>query len=200
MKRKVVAWILAAVLLISLTACGKGEKTTITGMVMSVEGTVVSIVEMRGNRGNMNFGKGQMPSMPEGFDGTMPNGENFPRWGENGERPEPPEGQTMPSMPQGGERPSFEGGNGGERPDMGGKFMENMETTQIDIGDAHISVETDGVKASGSLSDLKMGAFVTITKDGKGKVTNVLVTSSGFRGGFGGNFGGFKGQENQQTS
>ena len=212
--KKVLALLLTAMLLVSLAACGEGEETTITGMVASVEGTVVSLVEMSGNRENMNFGEGQMPSMPEDFDGKMPNGEKFPQWGENGERPELPEGQTLPSMPEGVERPSFEGWDGqtpptgekgegekpsgeedGKRPGMG-NFMENMETTKIDIGDAHISVEDDGVKASGSLSDIKPGVFVTITKNGKGKVTNVLVTSmSGFGGGFRGGFGGSQSQQ-----
>ena len=221
MKRKVLALLMAALLLLSLTACGEGgEETTITGMVTAVEGTVVSIVEISGDRGNMNFEKGERP---EGFDGTMPNGENFPQRGENGEMPSLPEGMTMPTMPEGmtipegATMPSFEGWdgqtpptdengqwqrpsgeegekerpsgeNGGQRPNMN-NFMENMKTTQIDIGDAHISIQEDGVKASGSLSDIKAGVFVTITKNAKGKVTNVLVISSGF-GGFGGGFGG----------
>ena len=199
MKRRILALLLGALLLVSLTACGEGEETTITGMVASVEGTVVSIVEMSGDRGN---GNGERPNMPEGFTGempeggTMPNGEDFPQWGEKGEKPELPEGETMPSMPENGEMPSFEGG---ERPDMG-NMMENMETTQIDIGDAHISVEADGVKASGSLADIKAGVFVTITKNGKGKVTNVLVTEmSGFGGGFRGGFGGNNADDQQSA-
>ena len=196
MKRKVFAALLAALLLVTLTACGEGEETTVTGMVTAVEGTVLTIVEMDGSRGGGEGEKGQMPSfegfdgqLPEGFDGTMPNGEDFPQRGENGEMPELPEGETMPSMPENGERPSFEGDEG-QMPDMD-SFTEGMETTRIDIGDAHISVETDGVKASGSLSDIKAGVFVTITKNGKGEVTGVLVTSmSGFGGGFGGGFRG----------
>ena len=213
MKRRILAGIVTAVLLISLAACGAGEKTTVSGMVTAVEGTVVSIVQMDGNRGQMNgqrpsqsddkgerpegFGgqfngelpegfEGKMPEdfngqLPEGFEGQRPNGGNFPGWGENGERPTLPEGETMPSMPENGERPSFEGGDG-KNPGFG-NFTENMDVTQIDIGNAHISVETDGVKASGSMADIKAGTFVTITKNGKGQVTNVLVTTmSGFGG------------------
>lgn len=190
MKRKVLALILAAMLLVSLTACGEGEETTVTGSVVSVEGTVLSIVQMDGNRGHKEREDGERPTMPEG--------ETFPQRGENGERPELPEGETMPSMPEGGQMQKPSGENGGERPDMG-SFAENMETTQIDIGDAHISVETDGVKASGTLADIKAGVFVTITMSGKGKATNVLVTTmSGFGGGFRGGPGGAN--ADQQTN
>ena len=200
--KKILAIMLVLVLTVSLVACGGGEETALTGMVISVEGTVISFVEMNSE----NFGGKERPEKPEGmekpaegspeaFHGTLPEGETFPSWG-NGERPEMPEGMTPPegmelpegmTIPENGERPSFEGSDG-NRPGFG-NFAENMQTTQIDIADAHISLEEDGVKASGSLSDLKAGVFVTITKDGKGKVTNVLITSSGF-GGFGGGFRG----------
>ena len=63
-------------------------------------------------------------------------------------------------------------------------FASDAETKDVDIGDAHISVEIDGGKASGSMDDIKAGAFVTITINGKGEVTNVLVSSrSSFGGG-----------------
>ena len=191
--RKILAIMLVLVLTVSLVACRAGEETTLTGMVISVEGTVISFVEMNSeNFGGKEFSDSERPEKPEGmekpaegspeaFHGTLPEGETFPSGG-NGERPEMPEGMTIP---ENGEPPSFEGSDG-NRPGFG-NFAENMQTTQIDIADAHISLEEDGVKASGSVSDLKAGVFVTITKDGKGKVTNVLITSSGF-GGFGGGF------------
>ena len=62
-------------------------------------------------------------------------------------------------------------------------FASDVETTEMDIGDAHISVEIDGGKASGSMEDLKAGTFVTITLNKKGKVTNVLVSFQSFFGG-----------------
>ena len=77
--------------------------------------------------------------------------------------------------------PNF-GGNGG----MGAgseNFASDAETKDVDIGDAHISVEIDGGKASGSISDIEAGTFVTITMNGKGEVTNVLVSSQSFFGG-----------------
>lgn len=66
---------------------------------------------------------------------------------------------------------------------------ENLETTTLDIANAHISLEIDGGKATGSISDIKVGSRITITKNGKGEVTNVLVAADS---GFGG-FGGFRG-------
>ena len=84
-------------------------------------------------------------------------------------------------MPENGERPDF-GGMGGMRPGLSG-FGEGMETKDVDIADAHISVEIDGGKASGSMDDIKAGTFVTITMNGKGEVTNVLVSPQSFFGG-----------------
>ena len=196
MKQKMVAILAAFVMTISLAACGAGEETTLTGMVASVEGTVISLVEMdTGNMGGKNFTGGERPEMPEGmedfqgfgdfdpdsFEGTMPDGESFPQWG-SGEMPEMPEGMELPegmTMPENVEMPDF-----GSMDDMDfGNFDSDAQTTAVDIGDAHISVEIDGGKASGSMDDIKTGTFVTITMNGKGEVTNVLVSSqSGFGG------------------
>lgn len=77
------ALFVAFVLTLSLTACVAGEETTLTGMVVSVDGTVISLMEMD----------------------------------------------------------------------------------------------------TGSMDDIKAGTFVTITVNGKGKVTNVLVSSQSFFGG-----------------
>ena len=194
MKRKLIAILMTIVLAATLVACGGGEETTLTGMVVSVDGTVVSLVEMGSDdMGGREFAEGERPEMPEGmegfepgaFDGTLPEGETFPQWGE-GEMPQMPEGMTPPEsmpMPENGEMPDFDGEGGGMRPGFG-NFGEDMETTDVDLADAHISVEIDGGKASGSMDDIQAGTFVTITMNGKGEVTNVLVSSmSGFGSG-----------------
>ena len=209
MKKKLVAILAAFVLVMSLAACGAGKETTLTGMVVSVDGTVISLMEMDADSmGSMNFGSGEMSQMPEGmegfqgfgdfnredFDGTLPEGETFPQ---GGERPQMPEGSEMPDIPEGETMPEGmelpEGitiPENGEMPDFGdmggmgfGNFDSDAETKNVDIGDAHISVEIDGGKASGSMDDIKAGAFVTITMNGKGEVTNVLVSSQSFFGG-----------------
>ena len=203
MKKKLVAILVAFVMTISLAACGGGEETTITGMVVSVDGTVISLMEMdTSNMGGKDFAGGERPEMPEGmegfqkfgdfnpedFDGTLPEGETFPQ---GGERPQMPEGSEMPDIPEGETMPEGmelpEGmtkPENGEMPDFGdmggmgfGNFDSDAETKNVDIGDAHISVEIDGGKASGSMDDIKAGTFVTITMNGKGEVTNVLVSS-----------------------
>ena len=214
MKRKFIAVLMILALAVTLVACGGGKETTLTGMVVAVDGTVISLMEMdTGKMGGKDFVEGERPEMPEGmegfqgfgdfnpedFNGMMPEGGSFPQWGE-GEMPEmpegmtPPEGMTMPedfTMPEGGDVPNFGSGNG-----MGAgfeNFASDAETKDVDIGDAHISVEIDGGKASGSMDDIKAGTFVTVTMNGKGKVTNVLVSSqSSFGGGRpfdNGNFG-----------
>lgn len=192
MKRKFIAILITLVLAVTLVACGKGNETTITGMVVSVDGTMISLMEMdTSNMAGADFSDGERPDMPEGmedfqgfgdfdpedFEGMFPEGGNFSPWG-NGEIPEMPEGMTMP---QNGEMPNFGGDNGAMLPGFG-NFDSNAETKDIDIGDAHISVEIDGGKASGSMSDIEAGTFVTITMNGKGEVTNVLVSSQSFLG------------------
>ena len=196
MKKKLVAIFVAFVLTISLAACGAGKETTLTGMVVSVDGTVISLMELdTDNMGGKDFAGGERPEMPEGmegfrgfgdfdpedFEGTLPEGGNFPQLGD-GEMPEMPEGMELPegmTKPENGEMPDF-----GDMGGMGfGNFDSDAETKNVDIGDAHISVEIDGGKASGSMDDIKAGTFVTITMNGKGEVTNVLVSSqSGFGG------------------
>ena len=198
MKRKFVLLMMILAMTATLVACGGGEETTISGMIVAVDGTVISLMEMDGNMGDMNFGKGERPERPEemdgfqgfgnfnpeDFNGTMPEGGAFPQWGE-GEMPEMPEGMMPPegmTMPENGEMPDFGGEKGDQRPGFGG-FNGDMETKNMDVAEAHISVEIDGGKASGSMEDIKPGTFVTLTVDGKGKVTYVLVSSATFIGG-----------------
>ena len=187
MKRKFVIFVMVLALAATLAACGGGEETTLTGMVVSVDGTVISIMEMDADsmEGN-SFAGGERPEMPEGmegfggfdpgaFEGTFPAGEGMPQW-EGGEMPggmEPPEGMTMP---ENGEMPDF-GSMGGM--DFG-NFASDAEMKDVDIGTAHISVEIDGGKASGSMDDIQAGTFVTITINAKGEATYVLVSAQSF--------------------
>lgn len=143
MKRKLTAILCLAALVLCMAGCSeKEETTTLTGMVVSVEGTVVNIMDTS-NMGN------------------------------------------------------FQG-------NWGGKLQ--METTAVDLANAHISIQDGDIKAAGSISDIKVGSMLTITLNGKGVATEVLVTSSGMSGfagnfgGFGGNFGGGKGQGNRNNT
>lgn len=192
--KKIVTSMMIILLLLILAACGAAEETTLNGMVVSVNGTVLTIAQMdgtpdfSGENGSRPEGFGGFDPesfnaegfdpgnfAPEGFDGTFPDG-TAPQRGD-GERPDMPEGMTRP---ENGEMPAFGGENGFNFSDA----LSDMETTEIDIGDAHISMEDDGAKVGAGLSDLKEGSVVTITMSGD-KVTNVLITSRrSFAGGF----------------
>ncbi|MBR5427170.1 MAG: hypothetical protein IK118_02375 [Clostridia bacterium] len=209
--------ICAILLIASLTACGNNkEPSTLTGMVVSVDGSVVTLREIdlenvgkrsgedSGDFDPGNFDPGSFdpsnfdPSNfdfsnfdPKNFGGELPSDfdkENFrPEEGYTGERPSLPDGANIPERPDNGETPDF-----GQRASEG-------ETVTVDLADAHISIEgSDGEKATGTTDDIKQGSFLTVTLDRKGNATNVTVSSfSGF-GGFGGgmpNFGGSRGEK-----
>lgn len=198
MKRKLLAIMLALLLTVSFAACGTDEETTLSGMVVSIDGTVITLMETDGNMQGAEFAQGEMPSMPSGmedfqafesfdpeaFDGSFPQGGDFsPQDG--GEMPQLPEGMTIPQdgeFPENGERPNFGGGQGGMGFDFE-SFASDMETTTVDIGDAHISIQIDGGKASGSLEDIAPGTFVTVTLNSKGEAINVLISSQSRFGG-----------------
>ena len=195
MNRKVFAIILAAVMVLTMAACGnqEAEETTLTGMVVSLDGTTLSLVEMDSME-SLDFSQGERPEgmenfqgfggfNPGDFGGTMPEGmEGFVPGGFDGTMPEGMVGFNPEDfagmMPQRGERPEGSGSMGG----FAGAFSD-AETKTLDIANAHISLEIEGGKASGSLEDLKPGSFVTITINGKGQATYVLVSA---QGGFGG--------------
>ena len=70
MKKKLLAILVALVMTISLAACGAGEETTLTGMVVSVNGTVISLAEMDTDEmSGQTFAEGERPEMPEGMEG-----------------------------------------------------------------------------------------------------------------------------------
>ena len=162
MYHKFIAILLGLALAVSLTACGSGEETTVYGMVVSVDGTVISLMEMDGQMGGSRFPggeNGEMPTRPEGMEDFDPE--------------EMPEG-----FGPGGEMPPE-----GERPEMG-SFEGMEEATTLDIANAHISVEIEGGKESGSMENLVPGAMVTVTIDAKGNATYVLVSQPMGFGGF----------------
>ena len=203
MKNKICLVICMVSLVFALFGCGKGEETTMTGMVVSVDGTVVSLMEMDAegempdreefDRENFNpedfegegFGPGNFPggfdmeNMPEDFDPENFDGENMPEGFDPGDF-------DMENMPEDFDPENFNAEDfnpedfTGMMPGFGG-MMEDVETTDVDLADAHISVEIDGGKASGSMEDIKQGSMLTITLDRKGRVTNVLVSSMGFK-------------------
>lgn len=189
MKNKLTAILCLLAFILCFAGCGEEAETTLTGIVVSVDGTVVSLRKMDSQR-QENAGS-ERPSRPESDERpTRPEGsedftrpEGFEPGDPNSPKPEGfrpgnldetlPEGATAPERPAGGERPDF----GGNRGDI----------TEIDLAGAHISVEIDGGKASGTMEDITAGTFLTITLNEKGEAVSVLVSSGpgfgrGFRG------------------
>ena len=205
MNRKLTAIFLVLALTVSLAACGGGEETTVFGMVMGVDGTVISLIQMDGQmQGGFGGGRfpggenGEMPTRPEGMedfnpedmeDFTRPEGmEDFDPEKMEGFDPEKMEDFNFEDfdpedMPEGfgpggfGEGEPPEKPAEGERPEMG-------EATTIDIANAHISVEIEGGKESGSMDNIVPGTMVTVTLSPKGEATYVLVSQSMGFGGF----------------
>ena len=216
--KKLMTMICVLALVLSLAACGNGggEETTVTGMVVSLDGSVMTLVE---TDGTMDFSQMQRPegmgnfdpesfegTMPEGFEGEMPEGfegmmGGFPG-GFNCQMPEDFDPESLPEgfegqIPEGfdGFQGGFPGGFDGEmpegetRPQRGDSqrpqgmegFTFEGETKEIDLANAHISVEVEGGKEGSSLESLTPGSFVTITINTKGQATYVLVSqNSGF--------------------
>ena len=194
---KKIAAILCMIALL-LCGCSAGEETTLTGIVVSVDGTQIQLMQFDSGMERPQMQEGEMPTMPEGgFGGdapALPEGEKMPE----GEMPTLPEGETMPegempTLPEGetmpeGEMPAMPEGDFGGRGQSGDGTDTEMETTTIDLADAHITVEFDGGKATGSMEDITQGVFVTITLV-DGKATNAVVSENSGFGGMGGSGG-----------
>ncbi len=218
MKQKLFAFFCIIVLLLCSVGCGADESTTtVSGMIVSVEGTVITLRkmggQMQGNFGgnraerdeNGDFKGFDRENMPEGF-----NPENMPE----GFDPENlPEGMKRPNRQNGEDfqRPTGEDAQRptGKRPDFK-QFAngEGAETETYDLANAHISLKVDEGQASGTMDDIKQGSIVTLTLNKKGEVVQILVTATSGFGGRGqgmGGFGGFGGngkrgeQENKTT-
>ena len=216
MKYKLLLFLSTIMLLFTMNGCGKEEKeTTLTGMVISVDGTKISLREM-----DSQMQPGERPNMenfnPENFNPEDFQGENFNREDFDPENfnPEDFKGGEFdtenfnPEDFKGGEfdPENFNPENFNREDfnpedvdstelvpgDKGKPNFEEGESKTIDIADAHISVEIEDGKATGSMDDIKTGSFLTITMNGKGEVTNVLVSSSR---GFGGRMPGNKTEE-----
>lgn len=56
--KRTLAVLLVLVMAVGLVACGAEKETTLTGMVTSIDGTVISLMEMDGDMG----GKGSKPA------------------------------------------------------------------------------------------------------------------------------------------
>ena len=189
--KKWIAMALIFAMILTLTACGSGEETTVSGMIMGVDGTVISLIQMDGQMaGGFGGGRfpggedGEMPTRPEGMEDFNPEDmENFPRpEGMEDFDPEKMEDFNFEDfdpedMPEGFGPGGFGEGEAPEKP-AEGERPEMAEATTIDIANAHISLEIEGGKESGSMSNIVPGAFVTVTLSPRGEASYVLVSQS----------------------
>ena len=160
MKCKLVLLLLGISAVLCMSSCGKAEETTLTGMVISIDGTVVSLQEFDSEM--MEMSDEEILSMPSDAEGFA----EFESGDFGGSMPtDLPEGSDIPELPADAEVPDFD------------SFNAEVESTMIDLADAHITVEFDGGKATGSMEDITVGTFLTITLDGDGEATKVVVSS-----------------------
>lgn len=160
--KKWIAIVALLAMMLTLAACS-GKDATITGMVMSVDGAVITLMETGelGERPPMGQ-NGAMPNPPAGMEGATP-----------------PEGMEGAMMPGSFDPEKMEGnaeGQNPQRPPMGQMPDGKMgEMITLDFTNAHISIEIQNGKESGTIADLTPGMMVTVTVDGKGNATYVLV-------------------------
>ena len=183
--KKWIALAMVFAMILTLTACG-GEETTVSGMVVGVNGTVISLIQV-GNGFSERFPvgeNGEMPTRPEGMEDFNPEDmEDFTRpEGAENFNPEEMEGFGLEDfdpedMPEGFGPGGFAEGDPPEKPAEGAR-PEMAEATTIDIANAHISIEIEGGKESGSMENITPGAVVTVTLSPKGEATYVLVSQS----------------------
>ncbi len=150
--------LIAAVL---LAACTKETESTVSGMVVMKEGTVIYLLESN----------------------SVNTTESLPTEdGEAGSEPSRPDMDFNPEDAD-GSRPSRSGKNfNPDNADRSGKNRPDRnfnidELTKIDISEAHISIEIDEGKEAGTIDDVKEGSRVTIVLKGEKPVT-VLVSAN----------------------
>ena len=192
--RKLIAILCITLLMVSLSACGSGEKDysnqTVMGKVVSIDGGSVILQVatmnmpegMNGNTGNIP--QGQMPNDENGTPPEIPNGENGA----------PPQGQTpptdgngsMPQMPSGGEIPESDlgVGQGGqppqneEKPDM---FGEDGEKITISLDGVMIKIESGTEITEGTKDDINVDFIVMVEFGDNNTVKSITVkTQVGF--------------------
>ena len=176
--------LLIAVLVIvcSLSACSKFEydNSTIYAKVTSIDGQKVTFIvgemnidENMMQDGNMTppTGDGNMPQMPNGNMGEipeLPEGETMP---DMGEMPEIPSDGSVPEIPEGGMQMP-----GGERPEG----MEGMQMPFTEGDDTMtLTLNEETVKT------LSVDSIVQITFGDNGNVQSLTVIGGNMQGGFG---------------
>ncbi len=223
--KRLVSLTCAAALLASLAACGassssseNGESSEVTGQVLSVDGTSVTL--QLGTLTEAEALQGNPPEMPGDSTGSGDSTQTPPNK-PDGQAPadSTDSTQTPPAKPDGDgssdsnasapEQPSGSApadGNGQTPPEMpsgsapsgmpgGSSFTAGDESMTLDLADAALTKNGESI----STSDLAVDDILTVTLNASGKATAAEVVTANGMGGAPGGFGG-SGEVTQGTS
>ena len=226
--KRLLSFTCAAALLASLAACGASssststdeEDSTVTGQVLSIDGTTVTLQLGTLNENAGGAPQGTPPDKPDGSSNSGTNDQTPPAKPEDASD-STGDAQTSPEQPSGGsvsdstnapeapagdasgsgngqtppEQPS---GNGGDAPSGmpgGSSFTAGDESMTLDLADAALTRDGETI----STEDLAVDDILTVTLNASGKATTAEVVTTNGMGGAPGGFGG-SGEVTQGTS
>lgn len=211
--KRILPFICAAALMLSLPACGSKETTDYSGQTLYGQVTEISDNTVNVQLGEWTETQGQPIEMPnKNSDGSqtppeMPNensdGSQTPPEMPDGDSvnsqtpPEKPSGngdgsQTPPEKPGSGTKDSGDGNTDSmpdAMPNMGSNFSAGENTASFDLSKAAIVLENGQESTEGSVSDIQVDDILEITVDDNNTVSTVTVKSLNSMPG-GGGFGG----------
>ena len=207
--KRLVSLTCAAALLASLAACGasssseSGENSEVTGQVLSVDGTSVTL--QLGTLTEAEPPQGNPPEMPDNSTGSGDNTQTPPDKPDGQAPAGSAEGtdsmQTPPAKPDGDgssdssvsapEQPSGSAPSGMP----GSSFTAGDESMTLDLADAALTKNGESI----STSDLAVDDILTVTLNASGKATAAEVVTANGIGSAPGGFGG-SGEVTQGTS
>mgnify|MGYP002672230373 CR=1 FL=1 len=193
--KRLVSLTCAAALLASLAACGassssseSGESSEVTGQVLSVDGTSVTL--QLGALTEAETPQGNPPEMPGNSTGSGDSPQTPPDKPDGqapaGSAPADGNGQTPPEMSSGSAPSGMPGGN---------SFTAGDESMTLDLADAALTKNGESI----STSDLAVDDILTVTLNASGKATAAEVVTANGIGSAPGGFGG-SGEVTQGTS
>ena len=178
MKRRTLALILAALLLMAGTAMAESDQGAqpqengSQGQVTQIDGNTITIA-----LASMGGPGGQMPQGNPPSDGQVPQGN--PPSGGQAPQGNPPSGGQAPqgNPPSDGKVPQGSFPSDGQSPGFGGNLTLTGETlifTVSDLTQITLRGGRGGQDTQGTLSDIQVGSFVTVVLDGE-TATSIAV-------------------------
>ena len=206
--KRLLSFTCAAALLASLAACGASssststdeEDSTVTGQVLSIDGTTVTLQLGTLNENAGGAPHGTPPDKPDGSSDSGTDDQTPPAKPEDASdstnAPEAPAGDASGSG-NGQTPPEQPSGNGGDVPSgmPGGSFTAGDESMTLDLADAALTKDGETI----STEDLAVDDILTVTLNASGKATTAEVVTTNGMGGAPGGFGG-SGEVTQGTS